>query len=517
MAGPIKISFLADVGKAKKDVATFEDEVGKAGKAAEASGGGIKQGFDAVGKAAVGMNAAVDTASSGLAALDQIQNGARNEASRLARAQLDVQQAELDGKQAAADLRQATEDLKQAQIDGRQAAVDIEQAQVDSKQANLDVAKAQKAYTDAVRAHGKDSVEARQAEVDLAQAKADVRQADVDLSQAQADARQAQIDATQATNDGQQAQIDAKTSAQDLAAAQREINPTPIQQAMRAVETYAPVLAAAGVAAEGFRAVQESATLATVGQKVASLAGAAATGIATAAQWALNVALSANPVGLVVLAIAALVAGIVIAYKKSDTFRGIVNALGSAIRSAAAAVWDFVVKTAKWVADLVGKIGGAFGRARELLGNAGRAIMQGLLDGLKSGWETVKGFLGNVTGWIPDWKGPRERDRTLLRGSGRLVMGGFLAGLESQYGDVRTSLAGFTGSLTGQGTAAVSGALQVTAAAPSWAQRLEALLTGGLTITLTSSGTRGDDALLELIKDRVQVKGGNASVLGISA
>jgi hypothetical protein len=47
----------------------------------------------------------------------------------------------------------------------------------------------------------------------------------------------------------------------------------------------------------------------------------------TAAQALLNVALTANPIGIVVVAIAALVAGIVIAYKKSETFRNIVNKL----------------------------------------------------------------------------------------------------------------------------------------------------------------------------------------------
>jgi hypothetical protein len=47
----------------------------------------------------------------------------------------------------------------------------------------------------------------------------------------------------------------------------------------------------------------------------------------TAAQWLLNVALTANPIGLIVVAIAALVAGVILAYKKSDTFRAIVDQL----------------------------------------------------------------------------------------------------------------------------------------------------------------------------------------------
>jgi hypothetical protein len=52
-------------------------------------------------------------------------------------------------------------------------------------------------------------------------------------------------------------------------------------------------------------------TTANVAARVAMLAGAAASGIATAAQWALNAAMSANPIMLIVLAVAALVAGLI--------------------------------------------------------------------------------------------------------------------------------------------------------------------------------------------------------------
>lgn len=45
------------------------------------------------------------------------------------------------------------------------------------------------------------------------------------------------------------------------------------------------------------------------------------TGVWTAAQWALNAALTANPIGLVVAGIAALAAGIYYAWQKSETFR----------------------------------------------------------------------------------------------------------------------------------------------------------------------------------------------------
>lgn len=54
----------------------------------------------------------------------------------------------------------------------------------------------------------------------------------------------------------------------------------------------------------------------------------------TAVQAALNVVMALNPIGLVVVAIAALVAGIVIAYKKSETFRDIVQTVFKAVGGA---------------------------------------------------------------------------------------------------------------------------------------------------------------------------------------
>lgn len=72
------------------------------------------------------------------------------------------------------------------------------------------------------------------------------------------------------------------------------------------------------------------------------IAHAAAAKVVAAAQWLLNAAMSANPIGLVVAAIAALVAGLVIAYQKSETFRDIVNAVWNAIKDTAVTVWNAI-------------------------------------------------------------------------------------------------------------------------------------------------------------------------------
>lgn len=68
------------------------------------------------------------------------------------------------------------------------------------------------------------------------------------------------------------------------------------------------------------------------------------TGILTAYQWALNVAMTANPIGIVIVAIGALVAGVVVAYQKFDTFRAVVNGAWSAIKKVGSNIMDMFSK-----------------------------------------------------------------------------------------------------------------------------------------------------------------------------
>ena len=88
--------------------------------------------------------------------------------------------------------------------------------------------------------------------------------------------------------------------------------------------------ASAGILAFGGGAVAAGAQIGTMVMAASNLGlaakiAAAGTKIWAAGQWLLNAALTANPIGIVVVAIAALVAGIIYAYKHSQTFRRIVD------------------------------------------------------------------------------------------------------------------------------------------------------------------------------------------------
>ena len=125
-------------------------------------------------------------------------------------------------------------------------------------------------------------------------------------------------------------------------------------------------------------------TAATTAMAAAHKAAAAgATGLQVA-QAALNTVLSANPIGLVVAALAALAAGLVTAYHTSETFRSAVDSAFSAIQKTASNVIGSVVD---WINELVARIKGAaaaLGSLKNGLGAAKDAYNEAYSDSIGS-------------------------------------------------------------------------------------------------------------------------------------
>lgn len=146
-------------------------------------------------------------------------------------------------------------------------------------------------------------------------------------------------------------------------------------------------------------------TAAMIAQKTAQLAITAAqkawlavTKTATAVQWAFNVAMSANPIGLVIVAIVALVAALVIAYKKSETFRKIVDGAFHAV--AAAAKWAFNWIKDHWkliLAILTGPVGIAVGLIIKYWGKIKSGAGK-VLDWIKGHWKLLLAILTGPIG-----------------------------------------------------------------------------------------------------------------------
>ena len=177
--------------------------------------------------------------------------------------------------------------------------------------------------------------------------------------------------------------------------------------------------------------------------------------VAAVAQALLNAVMAANPIMLVITLIAALVAGLTYFFTCTNTGKavwssftgflgscvqgiiGFFSGLGSTIigifnsaANGARNAWNGVVS---WFRGLPGSIVGFFGNAGSILYNAGASIISGFLNGLKSMWSNVTGWISGIGDWIKAHKGPISYDRRLLIPAGQAIMTGFAQGLNNGF------------------------------------------------------------------------------------
>ena len=143
-------------------------------------------------------------------------------------------------------------------------------------------------------------------------------------------------------------------------------------------------------------------TAAIIATAVAQKAVAVASNIWTVAQWALNAALTANPVGVVIMAIAALVAAVVLAYKNSETFRNICDQVWKVVKGLAGVLLEGLVQALKVVVE---KLKIAWDWLSKLLGLDGGEVKIKAETPEKSGQRTKSGQ-GTKPGQPPkrDWR-----------------------------------------------------------------------------------------------------------------
>lgn len=110
------------------------------------------------------------------------------------------------------------------------------------------------------------------------------------------------------------------------------------------------------------------------------------------------------------------------------------------IVSGAQSAWDTMVGA---VSALVSAITGFFDQLWNIdLAGAGRAIMDGFLNGLKSAWGAVTDFVGGIASWIAEHKGPIEYDRKLLIPAGKAIMESLDEGLTNKFEAVKDTVSG---------------------------------------------------------------------------
>jgi TP901 family phage tail tape measure protein len=153
------------------------------------------------------------------------------------------------------------------------------------------------------------------------------------------------------------------------------------------------VVANMGGAVQAFSVLGKTQLVTTIASAVTSLGTwIASTVTATAAQWGLNVAMYANPIGLVVLAVAAAVAAIAVLIKYWDDIK-------AAIFKFASWVWEH--HPFKWLLDVTEKIFPGF-----------KQKLADLWEWVKAGFEKIMGPIRAAINWVKGLFGSDDAGQT---------------------------------------------------------------------------------------------------------
>lgn len=146
-----------------------------------------------------------------------------------------------------------------------------------------------------------------------------------------------------------------------------------------------------------------------------------------------------------------------------DTIEILAKIIGKVIAVGGAFI-DGVRDVAKWVGGVKEKIANALelvgdipGKARDALAglgstllNAGRELIQGLIDGISEKVSALRDKLGSITKMIPDWKGPLDKDKILLTPAGVALMEGLIRGIDKGKKKLQTVLEKITDYIKGK-------------------------------------------------------------------
>src|SRR6185437_3193 len=151
-----------------------------------------------------------------------------------------------------------------------------------------------------------------------------------------------------------------------------------------------------------------------VAQKVALVASAVAEKAAAAAQWLLNIAMDANPIMLIILAIVALVAAFVYLWNHSAAFRDFWIGLWNDVVKIVVDIWHFIYSFfSTIIGDVIGFIeghwrliiaiiGGPLGLVVALVTKYWKDIKGFFQDGVKT-VESVLSWFGSLPGKFKGW------------------------------------------------------------------------------------------------------------------
>lgn len=206
----------------------------------------------------------------------------------------------------------------------------------------------------------------------------------------------------------------------------------------------------------------------------------------TIAQWLLNVAMNANPIGIIIALIAGLVAAFVVLWNKSEAFRNFWINLWESIKKACSDAWKAITK---WFSEAWEKVKNIWGKAKEWFAGiwdgiksvfskvgswfsekfteakdkiveafsnikdkfleVGKNIVTGIWDGIKNAanWlkEKITGFAGNVAGWFKKTFKIKSPSKLMADEVGKYIGEGVGVGVLDSIPTVKKQLGKFAG------------------------------------------------------------------------
>ncbi|GAB3154280.1 hypothetical protein GCM10027258_57910 [Amycolatopsis stemonae] len=153
-----------------------------------------------------------------------------------------------------------------------------------------------------------------------------------------------------------------------------------------------------------------------------------ALGLWAAAQWALNIAMDANPIGLVILAIAALIAIVatIITYWDpiADFFVGLWNTVKDAVTVAAQWIWQRLVDAWNFIKGVWNGVTGFFAGLWSGVTAGVTAANQWIRDRFSDAWNFIKGVWNGVGSFFSGvWSSIGNGLKSALNGAIRLLNG----------------------------------------------------------------------------------------------
>jgi TP901 family phage tail tape measure protein len=270
---------------------------------------------------------------------------------------------------------------------------------------------------------------------------------------------------------------------------------------------------------------------------------AAVTKVAAAAQWLLNIAMDANPIGLIIIAIAALIGIVVLITLHFKAFRVFWIAVWHDVEVAAIAAWHFITSgimsqvnairavlswfghlaalfygwwmaayhsvvnasnsLTSFVRSIPGRILSALGDLGHLLWNAGARVISGLVGGIMSQFGAVGSAISSIAGEItahlpfsPAKKGPLSGAGSPEK-AGRRIAQMLAQGLTSNMSGITTAAARMAGGTLPSGMAAGAGGIG-----------------GTVKVQLEWVGSSSDQGVFSELRKGIRVRGGLTKALG---